>query len=214
MCIRDRVYQSRFEIEKNNLKKLVFESWKDDAFKEEELSRAQQQEVASSLMSLGNIRFIDVVGKPKAVAKLLRKPGKSLDAAALKPLEQFGFRAGKDEGIESANGEVSVVTSDGVRVRLLIGSLAQRADTESLDLHFHGMLIAEQESSLFEEPTKPEDVDEDSAENKAYLRAKGELDRKRKSAELRIEELNRNWSKWIYVIPETTVNAIRPDVTL
>ena len=63
-------------------------------------------------------------------------------------------------------------------------------------------------------PEKPEGVAEDSSENKAYLRAKEKLDRQRASALLRIEALNRNWSKWIYVIPETTINAIRPDVTL
>jgi len=211
---RQSVYRTRFEIDKSQVKDLVFEAWQDGAFKEQTLSREQQQELSSSLISLGNIRYTAVVGKPKAVAKLLRKPTEKFDAKALKPLEQFGFRAGKNRNMEAANGEVSTATSDGVRVRLLIGSLAQRANSEDLDLHFHGMLLAEPVKSSFEEPDKPEGVEEDSAENKAYLRAMAELERKRKSAELRIEELNRNWSKWIYVIPETTVNAIRPDVTL
>jgi len=61
----------------------------------------------------------------------------------------------------------------------LIGSLAQRANSDDLDLHFHGMLLAEAVESSFEEPTKPEGVEEDSAENKAYLRAMAELERKR-----------------------------------
>ena len=145
---------------------------------------------------------------------MLRKPSEKFEVDALKPLEQFGFRVGEDGILEAANGEVSVVTTDGVRVRLLIGTLSQRADTENLDLHFHGMLLAESVDSAFEEPEKPKDVAEDSSENKAYLRAMEELERKRKSAQLRIEELNLNWSKWIYIIPETTVNAIRPDITL
>lgn len=211
---RDSMYRCGFEIDQAKLKKLMFEAFEDGEFKEQELTQPQQQEVASTLMSIGNIRYIDVVGKPKAVAKLLRTPAKAIDTEAFKPLEQFGFRIGKEGEIEGSNGEVSVATTDGVRVRLLLGSIAQRADSESLDLHFHGMLVAQQEDTAFEKPEKPEDVEEDSAENKAYLRALEELERKQKSATLRIDELNRNWSKWIYVIPESTVNAIRPDITL
>ena len=210
---RQSMYRCQFEIEDARLKEPLFDSFVDGEFKKQKLSPTQQQEVASTLRSIGIIRYIDVVGKPKAAAKILRKPS-SADGEAFKPLEQFGFRLAKEGGFEGANGEVSVTTTDGVRVRLLLGSLAQRADSENLDLHFHGMLVAQQEDSTFEEPEKPEGVEEDSTENKAYLRALEELGRRRKSAELRIDELNRNWSKWIYVIPESTVNAIRPDITL
>ena len=167
-----------------------------------------------SLVSLVNIRFVDVLGKPKAAAKVLRTPAAISDATAFKSLEPFGFRISKEDDFEAANGEVSTVTTDGVRVRMLIGSLAQRADSENLDLHFHAMLVAALEDSNFEDPTKPKDVSEDSTENKAYLRAVKELNQKRESAKQRVDELNRNWSKWIYIVPETTVNAIRPDVTL
>jgi len=204
---RENVYRSRFDLEKNALKETLFESWKDDEFSKQEVSESQQQELLLTLRSLGNIRYIDVIGKPKSVAKLLRDPSQDLDKSKLEPLQQFGFRASEEGQLEASNGE---------RVRLLVGSLAQRADSENLDLHFHGMLLAQLEESVFADqlPEKPEDVAEDSSENKAYLRAKEKLDRQRASALLRIEALNRNWSKWIYVIPETTINAIRPDVTL
>jgi len=211
---RKSMYRCEFEIEQMNVKKLLFELSKDGEFEEQKLTPPQQQEVASTLMSIGNIRYINVVGKPKATAKMLRSPATADDTEAFKQLEQFGLRMNKDDRFEGSNGEVSVATTDGVRVRLLLGSLAQGADSDSLDLHFHAMLIAQLEDSTFEEPEKPEGVEEDSSENKAYLRALEELDRKRKSATMRIDELNRNWSKWIYVIPETTVNAIRPDISL
>ena len=213
---RENIYRSDFEFESSKLKKFEFQQWKDGKFEEQELSDPQKQQVTSTLRSMGNIRYIDVIGKPKAAATLLRDPSKGIDESAVAPLQQYGFRADADGKIQSANGELSVITTDGVRVRLLIGSLAQRADSENLDLHFHAMLIAELEESILETdmPKKPEDVAEDSNENKAYLRAVQDLDRKRSSAKLRIDELNRNWSKWIYVIPETTINAIRPDVTL
>ena len=172
--------------------------------------------MSTALRAMGNLRYVDVIGKPKEVAAALRSPGTKLSQTAMEPLQQFGFRVDGDGQLESANGQIKVVTSDGVVVRLLIGSLAQGADTENLDLHFHGMLVAGIDDSVFaeDELEKPEGVAPDSAENKAYLRAKQELERKRSSAALRIKELNRNWSKWIYVIPETTINAIRPDVTL
>ncbi len=214
-CKQQPISRTVFEIDKANVKKPVFEAFLEGEFSEQKLSPAQESEAASTLRSLGNIRYIDVVGKPKAAAKILRSPSGISDAASFKPLEQFGFRISNEGAIEASNGEVSVTTTDGVRVRMLIGSLAQRAaDSENLDLHFHAMLVASLEDSSFETPTKPKDVAKDSAENKAYLRAMEELNRKRKSAELRIDGLNRNWSKWIYVVPETTVNAIRPDITL
>ncbi len=212
--LRKSITRTRFEIDKARVKKLKFESFKDGEFAEQKLTATQQGEVQSTLRSLLNIRYIDVVGKPKAAATVLLNPSKLSDAAAFEPLEQFGFRIGKAGEIEAANGEVSATTTDGVRVRLLVGTLAQRADSENLDLNFHSMLIAELQESSFEEPTKPEGVEEDSSENKIYLRAMEELNRKRKSAELRIDDLNKNWSKWIYIVPETTVNAIRPDVAL
>ena len=207
------LFRTGFEIDKGNLQNLKFEVFKDGNFVAQEPTQPQQVEMGMTLRSLGNVRYIDVVGKPQAVAKVLRSPMKIADAKSIKPLEQFGFRF-SEGNFEASNGEISVATTDGVRVHLLFGSLAQRADTETLDLHFHAMLFAEMETSEFEEPTRPEGVDEDSTENKAYLRALEELDRRRKSAELRITELNKNWSKWIYIIPETTVNALRPDVTL
>jgi len=191
-----------------------FEVFKDGEFTSQELSTVKWTVAQPSLVSLVNIRFVDVLGKPKAAAKVLRTPAAISDATAFKSLEPFGFRISKEDDFEAANGEVSTVTTDGVRVRMLIGSLAQRADSENLDLHFHAMLVAALEDSNFEDPTKPKDVSEDSTENKAYLRAVKELNQKRESAKQRVDELNRNWSKWIYIVPETTVNAIRPDVTL
>jgi hypothetical protein len=212
---RQSISRTIFEIDKGTLKNLEFELFNEGEFTKQKLSSVQESEAVSTLRSLGNIRYIDVVGKPKATAKILRSPAQISDAASFEPLEQFGFRISKEGTIEASNGEVSAVTTDGVRVRMLIGSLAQRAaDSENLDLHFHAMLIATLEDSSFEAPSKPKDVEKDSAENKAYLRAMEELDRKRKSAELRVNGLNRNWSKWIYIVPETTVNAIRPDITL
>lgn len=211
---RQSMYRCEFDIDQSKLKKLSFEAFEDGQYKDKELTQSQQQEAVSTLISLGKIRYIDVVGKPKSAAKVLRKPASVSDPKSLKSLQQFGFRIGDGGEFEAANGEVAATTTDGVRIRLLLGSLAQRADTENLDLQFHGMLIAELDNAIFVEPTKPTDVAEDSAENKAYLRAKEELDRKRTSATMRIDALNRNWSKWIYVIPESTVNSIRPDITL
>ena len=190
-----------------------FEVFKDGSFEELELKDSQWAEATTTLQTIANIRFIDVVGKPKAVVKQLQKP-QQIDAASFDSMNQFGFRVNDERKIQSANGEVIATTDDGVRVRLLIGSLAQRADTENLDLHFHGILLAELDESQFAAPKKPEGVAEDSSENKVYLRAMEELDRRRQSANLRINELNKNWSRWIYVIPESTVNAVRPDISI
>jgi hypothetical protein len=208
----EQLYRTRFVNGETPTRK--FEQFSDGKFIEKELTDAQWNEAASTLQSIVNIRYIDVVGKPKAVAKLLQKPANFPESNDFKPMEQFGFRLNKAKQFQSTNGEISTITSDGVRIRLLIGSLAQRADSENLDLHFHGMLLAELDQSQFEEPKKPEDAAEDSTENKAYLRAMEDLDRRKQSAVLRVNELNKNWSKWIYVIPESTVNAIRPDISI
>lgn len=206
------VYRSNFSVSETGLDAKL-KQYRDGEFTDTELTPAIEREIGSTLQAIGNIRYIEVVGKPKAVATAMRDPAKVSAAADLKPLQQFGFRvSGEQPDFEAVGGEVSVATSDGVRVRFLIGSIAAQADTQDLSLNYHAMLVAEIDGEAFEEPTKPEGVEEDSEENKEYLRAMAELERNKQSAQLRIDEMNRTWSKWIYVVPETVISALRPEV--
>lgn len=209
---REPIYRSNFGISETGLD-VELKLYRDGKFEDAELTPAIQREISSTLQAIGSIRYIEVVGKPKSVAKALRDPAEISAAAEMEPLQQFGFRfAGEPLDFEAVGGEVSVVTSDGVRVRFLIGSIAPQTDTQDLSLNYHAMLVAEIDDAAFEAPKKPEGVEEDSEENKQYLRAMEELQRNKQSAKLRIDEMNRSWSKWIYVVPESVINALRPEV--
>ena len=191
--------------------------WKDDKFEAVTMTPNIENTLAAKIGALAQIRIVGATGKPKSTIKPLRQPSQINDASELDELSSFGFRARKsDDGpvFESANGTVSVATSDGVAVRLLVGSLATKTDNRSLDLNYHTMVMAELDAMAFEKPEQPADVEEDSDENKAWLREVAAIEKKKTVANLRIEGLNRSHSKWIYIVPESVVTSLIPELTL
>jgi hypothetical protein len=195
------------------------EVFKEGKFKEVEIDEKLQPQVALVFRSVtgGRLPLEGVLQKPKDVAKALRKRGDLKDAKVLKLLLQYGFRASQEDSagavnFEGSGGSIFVSTTDGVKVQCLIGSIATQTGTQDLALNYNAMLVASLDESAFTAPEKPEGVEEDSDENKAYLRAVAAIELKKKSAQIRIDELNLGWSKWIYIIPEAVVNALRPDI--
>ena len=206
-------WQVKFQFSPNGSKGNLLR-WVDGKFEKEDISQLSQRQVSDLLTALSQIRVLGARSKPKSIVKLFRKSAEISDAAALKGLAPFGFRGrSDDEGfkIESANGELAIVTSDGMKMRLLVGSLADQTDSRSLDLNYHVLVLAEMVESVFEEPEKPVDVAEDSEENKAWLRKMAEIKTKKEALVLRIDSLNRSYSKWIHIVPESVINRLFPE---
>ncbi|MDG1875488.1 MAG: DUF4340 domain-containing protein [Mariniblastus sp.] len=160
---------------------------------------------------IGNIRFPDVQRKPATIAKALKKPLQSTDAAVFKPLEQVGFvNTGFKNGthqFDAINGEVSVGTADGVVTTLYIGDVAKNAVSDTLRVSLHVMICSGVDESLLPEIAKPAD-----AQDKEYLRKVQQRNEILKSAKIRASELNQRHASWFYLVPENVIEVLRPEV--
>jgi len=191
--------------------------WKDDKFLPVTMTREIQTAMASKLGGITQIRVVGATGKPKEAVKPLRNPAQIKDPSVLKGLAAFGFRGKVADGsldVESANGTISVTTSDGVATELLIGSLASQTDSRTLDLNYHGMVVASLDETFFKKPEQPEGVEKDSDENKAWLREVAAIESRKEAANLRAESINRSHAKWIYIIPESVIESLIPELEL
>jgi len=178
--------------------------------------RGQAQSVFRQLL---NINFSDVLRKNNEMQKLFEAPAADLDTAVLKSLENLGFyKVGFANGVylfKSSGGEVSVTTKDGLKVTMYIGGLARRSSEEDLRLSYHVLFSAEVDASVFPMPKKPTSDDGsevDAQVNKEYLKKVADRTNALKAANLRASAFNRFYAEWVYVVPESVINGIRPDL--
>ena len=158
-----------------------------------------------------------MVNQSKSAVKALRSKADASKDASISALRETGFfyQQWKDGGhqFDAANGKVSIGMSDGVRHHVLIGGIAnQVGGSDSLKLLYRVMLTADVDESGFDEPEKPADIDKDEAIKKAYLREVKERDQLIELALRQAAEFNRKHSMWVYVMDETVVKGLLPEV--
>ena len=165
---------------------------------------------------LFQLKISDVVNQSKAAVKALRSTEDVSDDEAIKALVESGFfytgYAENGHQFDSANGQVSVRQSNGVRLHVIIGGLANQVGDSSLTLQYRVMLRAEADPSIFAEPEKPEDADDDESVKKAWLREVKERDAKVDQARKAAAEFNRKHGPWIYVMDETVIKGLLPEL--
>ena len=172
---------------------------------------------------LGNIVFTNVRKKPAAVAAILSKPNAE-KSAELDSLKDSGFvvldqRSDTEFGLQfqSSAGEVSVHTSDGVAISLLVGEIVESPTPGDLSLNYLVMLYASVDQAAFSNPTPPADSADPATadkEQKTYLRLVEARTANLKSAVQRASELNQSYADWYYVVSEDIINGLRPDLNL
>ncbi len=171
------------------------------------------------VQSLFRLQIADVVNQSKSAVEALRTKADASEDASITALQETGFfyRGWKDGGhqFDAANGRVSIGMSDGVRHHVLIGGIAnQVGGSDSLKLLYRVMLIADVDESAFDEPEKPADFDKDEAIKKAHLRKVKERDLAIDLADQAAAEFNRKHSMWVYVMDETVVKGLLPELEL
>ena len=162
------------------------------------------------------VPFSNVLTKPEAVAKKLRSSeGKDLKASQFKSMLPFGFRwlECKDgqHKFDSANGQVTVTTQDGIRFTLYIGSLTESKDELVQDLQYH--MIVQAAVNLDQFPM-PEAVGDDATEEqkRSYSREVRRRELNIDNVQQAVDEYNQDFANWYFVISERIVEAIRPDI--
>ncbi len=173
----------------------------------------------SVVQTLFQLQISDVVNQSKSAVDALRSKVDASKETSISELQKGGFfyRQWKDEGhqFDAANGKVSLGMSDGIRYHVLVGGIAnQVGSSDSLKLLYQVMLTADVDSSGFAEPEKPADFDKDEASKKAYLREVKERDLLIELAGRQAAEFNRKHSMWIYVMDETVIKGLFPELEI
>ncbi len=174
-----------------------------------------------SINQIGNIQFSDVRRKSDELTKLLSAPKENASDVPFESIKPLGFfKTGFSNSnyvFDSAGGEVQVGTKDGVVISLYIGTIAEKTSAEDLELRYHVMTCAGVDESILTEPKKPtpsDDPDVAEKEEKAYLRLVEQRKTSIQTAQLRAAEYNQRNAEWIYVVSETVIENIRPDLAM
>ena len=169
------------------------------------------------LQYLGNIQFFDVRRKDKDLASVLASPRKSHPQEKFTELNRFGFhRAGFEDGgyvFNSTGGQITVSTQEGIIMEMMIGKLLDASETNSEQLSRYVIFQGRVNQELFPEPEKPEGVEEDSEENKAYLRALADRTKKLDFAKKLAKDFNKTHANWYYVVDDRVIEALRPELS-
>ena len=161
----------------------------------------------------------DVRRKSKEAASALVNPSDTIQANALAELPGFGFYVnGSKNGlldISAANGHVRVATGDGVVTTISIGRPGTPNSKDKAKLNYFVMLNSAIDSAFLKKPTRPANVKEDeSEENKAYLRAVANWEKEVERARQTSNDLNAIHGGWYYLVSEDVIQAIRPELAL
>ena len=188
-------------------------------WKPSQISTKMQGQAQSVFRQLPTISFSGVLRKNNEMQKLFESPTADSDATVLKSLEEFGFyKVGFANGVfqfKSSGGEVSVTTKDGLKVTMYIGGLANRSSEEDLELSYYVLFNSEVDASVFPVPQNPkgdDDSEVDEQANKDYLKKVADRTSALKAANLRAAAFNRLRAEWVYVVPESVINGVRPDL--
>jgi len=188
----------------------------DDEVEASKLPSSFLQTVAKALFQL---QIADVVNQSKSAVKALSNKEDASQEASILALQETGFFYRQfDSGghqFDAANGRVSIGMNDGVRYHVLVGGIAnQVGSSDSLKLLYRVMLTADVDESGFDQPEKPADFDKNEASKKAYLRKVKEREQLIETAQQVATEFNRKHSMWIYVMDETVIKGLLPDLEI
>lgn len=212
---RDRIYRLRYALKG---KQLGFDQLEipneDDEWIAAIPTQNQQQQLASWVKVINGLTVSDVRRKSKELIKALRQPVDEFQPEFNKELNQFGFDQKSDDAdyeFRAAGGKFTVTTSGGVRMDVHIGNFVENAKTATGNSARYVLINAKVDDAQFPMPAKDADADE---EDRAFLRAVDERDKKMKAARQVVRELNKTYANWFYMIDDKILEQLIPKVKL
>ncbi len=183
----------------------------------------QQQAVLQSIISQGyivNMISNDVAAKNPKVAAALKDPKEDAGQDVFADMPARGFvKTGFANGtytFDSAAGALRVITPDAVGMDVDFGSVAGAVVGGGGKLNRYVMIHSYVDYENHPKPARPDGVQEqdDSDENKAYLREVEQWNQKIKAAQLTVNGLNAIHAPWYYLISEDIINGLRPELSI
>ena len=189
-----------------------------DDWKTLNLTPEQQVRLTNAVPYLLRLFIDDARKAPEEISDAIQDP-EFRTAGALAKLPNYGFfDAGTDAEnlkFESTNGQVHVTTTDGVKTTISIGQVGSENTEGSGKLNYYAMVNSSIDNTFLKKPTRPSGVENDeSDENKAYLRKVEQWNNAVEKAEQRAAELNAVNADWFYLISEDIIEQLRPDIPL
>ena len=212
---REEMYRARFDTKGSQL---GFDYLKvpapDNNWEKIKINQEQMQDLASWVRVVNRLEVSDVRRKSKELIQALRLPVAEFAPPLSDELNRFGFnKTGFQDGayeFDAAGGTFSCVSTAGVRLNVYVGNFdAGDVKTASGNLARFLMINAEVESSQFPMPEEKE-IDD----NRAYLRAMAERDKKLNAAKQLTRELNKIYADWFYIIDQEIIEKLIPTLTI
>lgn len=199
--------------------------WKADKMRSSQ--KVDSTKMEELLTALDSLRIVGVRRKPAGLsANLKQGEGQTqMDRAALMSLQSKGYYKARDGRLLSNEGELQFETADGAKYTLRFGEvvfgsgLAVTAGAESdqsgtasgAAQNRYLFISVEYAAEWHPEPPRPadssylgkaeEDLTDDDKENKRKSDAYAQWDRDQKRARETVDQLNRRFADWYYVIP-------------
>ena len=182
-------------------------------------TKAQETELTKAVVNLLTMVVNDVGRKDKAFAEACANPSADVDAQVFMQLPKIGFyqQGFQPDGwdFDSANGRVDVATSDGVLSKISFGRIGGASSAGGGELNYFMMVNSGVDYEYLREPKRPAGLKNDESEqNKAFLRTVEAWKAKVEQAARAASDLNAVHSEWYYLIGEKVVKALRPDIPL
>ena len=215
-------YRASLNVGQQGVNLLSVESGGEDgAWTKAEASPELNQQVQSVYAQISNIQYTDVRRQNDELAKLLKTPTEKANDVFLDALKPLGFfKKGFENSnyvFDSAGGSVSVATKDGLIITLYIGTIAEKSNAEDLQLSYNVIACAGVDESILPQPEKPEPNDDSEIadkEEKAYLRLVEQRKSAIRAAQVRAAEYNQPNAAWIYIVSESVIDNIRPELNV
>lgn len=180
---------------------------------------AQEGRLTAAVISLLRLVVDDVGRKDPEFADACGNPSADVDASVLERLSAIGFyhKGLEPDGWEfdSANGRVDVATSDGVLSKISIGRVGGASSAGGGELNYFMMVNSGVDYEYLREPKRPAGLENDESEqNKAFLRTVKAWKAKVELASRTASDLNAVHGDWYYLVGDNVVKALRPDLPL
>ncbi|MEM9411273.1 MAG: DUF4340 domain-containing protein [Planctomycetota bacterium] len=163
----------------------------------------------------------DVRRKNESLALALSENVNENSAKEFKIMNSLGFFFNKNESkfgpkFDSVNGQARVKTSDGVTTTILVGQVAGANSVDKNKLNYYVILNSDVDEALRSKPVRPVGTNEndDSPENRAYLKKVKDWEDRLEKASRAADELNALHSDWYYLVSEAVIKTLIPEVPL
>ncbi len=175
--------------------------------------------LSATLQPLAFFFTDDVRRKSQAVAEAMMKPSSQTPTESLSEMSNYGFYVkgfrNDQWDIASDNGQIRIATNEGVITTVSIGSVGSPNSAGKSKLNYFVMLNSGIDSKFLQKPVRPPGVEEDeSDENRAYLRAVAAWEKAMSNAKQIAQELNVIHGDWYYLVSEDIIKTIRPDLPI